>query len=136
MSVVGRRPRSIDAVAPARTIRLPRSPPPIDESAPSLSEVPFGAINTDYHPLADRNSQASSEVTARLQTFDEVQQPLTQAEAVLGVIDATTREDLDVALSQLAGGLATPLSALRGQLVDLLADLESLRTRIASTPAL
>ncbi len=50
---------------------------------------------------------------------------LTQAEAVLGVIDATTRQELDVALSQLAGGLAGPLHALRHQLLDTLAHLEA-----------
>jgi tRNA modification GTPase len=50
---------------------------------------------------------------------------LTQAEAVLGVIDAHDRRALDVALAQLAGGLAAPLARLRGDLVDLLADLEA-----------
>ncbi len=50
---------------------------------------------------------------------------LTQAEAVLGVIDAGTRQELDAALSQLSGGLAKPLAALRGQLLDLLAELEA-----------
>lgn len=50
---------------------------------------------------------------------------LTQAEAVLGVIDADTEQELHVALSQLAGGLATPLQALRGELLDLLADIEA-----------
>jgi len=50
---------------------------------------------------------------------------LTQAEAVLGVIDAENRQQLDAALSQLAGGLAKPLAALRGQLLDLLAHLEA-----------
>ena len=50
---------------------------------------------------------------------------LTQAEAVLGVIDADSRRELDTALSQLAGGLARPLAALREQLLDLLAHLEA-----------
>ena len=50
---------------------------------------------------------------------------LTQAEAVLGVIDARDGRELSVALSQLAGGLAGPLSALRDQLLDLLAHLEA-----------
>ena len=38
---------------------------------------------------------------------------LTQAEAVLGVIDATGPAELDAALEQLAGGLAGPLRRLR-----------------------
>ncbi|MEX0938109.1 MAG: tRNA modification GTPase [Pirellulales bacterium] len=50
---------------------------------------------------------------------------LTQAEAVLGVIDAQGRSELDAALAQLAGGLARPLQDLRGRLLDLLAELEA-----------
>jgi tRNA modification GTPase len=50
---------------------------------------------------------------------------LTQAEAVLGVIDADDPHALNVALAQLAGGLARPLSRLRDTLVDLLAHVEA-----------
>jgi tRNA modification GTPase len=50
---------------------------------------------------------------------------LTQAEAVLGVIDADSRQQLDSALGQLAGGLARPLANLREELLDLLAHLEA-----------
>jgi tRNA modification GTPase len=50
---------------------------------------------------------------------------LTQAEAVLGVIDADSRGELDAALAQLAGGLGRPLAALRERLLDLLAQLEA-----------
>jgi tRNA modification GTPase len=50
---------------------------------------------------------------------------LTQAEAVLGVIDARDATELQTALGQLAGGLATPLGELRGNLLDLLAHLEA-----------
>lgn len=50
---------------------------------------------------------------------------LTQAEAVLAVIDASSRTELDVALRQLAGGLAGPLHQLRNQLLDLLAHVEA-----------
>ena len=50
---------------------------------------------------------------------------LTQAEAVLGVIDAQGQDELDTALSQLAGGLAQPLSELRDQLLAVLAELEA-----------
>jgi tRNA modification GTPase len=50
---------------------------------------------------------------------------LTQAEAVLGVIDAESNAQLQTALGQLAGGLATPLNVLRGHLLDLLAHLEA-----------
>src|SRR4051794_6913780 len=50
---------------------------------------------------------------------------LTQAEAVLGVIDATAETDLSAALDQLAGGLARPLHQLREDLLQLLAELEA-----------
>jgi len=50
---------------------------------------------------------------------------LTRAEAVLGVIDAADPHQLDVALAQLAGGLARPIDQLRDGLVDLLAHLEA-----------
>ncbi len=50
---------------------------------------------------------------------------LTQAEAVLGVIDARGGEELNAALIQLAGGLAQPLHTIRGDLLQLLAELEA-----------
>jgi tRNA modification GTPase len=50
---------------------------------------------------------------------------LTQAEAVLGVIEAGSRDELHQALRQLAGGVARPLQALRDDLLNLLADVEA-----------
>jgi tRNA modification GTPase len=50
---------------------------------------------------------------------------LTQAEAVLGVIDARGRMPLDAALAQLAGGLSAPLHQLRDTLLDALAQVEA-----------
>lgn len=50
---------------------------------------------------------------------------LTQAEAVLGVIDATNESSLNMALGQLAGGLSKPLGELREQLLNLLSHLEA-----------
>ena len=50
---------------------------------------------------------------------------LTQAEAVLGVIDASTSDELTTALQQLAGGLSGRIQQLRVDLIDLLADLEA-----------
>jgi tRNA modification GTPase len=50
---------------------------------------------------------------------------LTQAEAVLGVIDAQHPDRLQVALGQLAGGLAAPLQQLRDELLHLLAEIEA-----------
>ena len=50
---------------------------------------------------------------------------LTQSEAVLGVIDARSPAQLDAALRQLAGGLASPIAGLRDRLADVLAHLEA-----------
>ncbi len=50
---------------------------------------------------------------------------LTQAEAVLGIIDAQAPTELDGALKQLAGGLSGPLIAARDQLTYVLAELEA-----------
>jgi tRNA modification GTPase len=50
---------------------------------------------------------------------------LTQAEAVLGVIEAESRGSLDHALRQLAGNLSRPLESMRATMLDLLADVEA-----------
>ncbi len=50
---------------------------------------------------------------------------LTQAEAVLGVIEAEGRGSLNHALRQLAGNLSRPLEQLRSEVLDLLADVEA-----------
>ncbi len=50
---------------------------------------------------------------------------LTRAEAVLGVIDARNKAQLEAALEQLAGGLSGPILTLRDRLLDVLAQLEA-----------
>ncbi|MBA2113731.1 tRNA modification GTPase [Bremerella alba] len=50
---------------------------------------------------------------------------LTQAEAVLGVIDANGEQRFQAALRQLSGGLSGPLQAARNDLIELLALLEA-----------
>jgi tRNA modification GTPase len=50
---------------------------------------------------------------------------LTRAEAVHAVIEASGRTELRQALQMLAGGVAQPLSALREDLLNLLADVEA-----------
>ncbi len=50
---------------------------------------------------------------------------LTQAEAVLGVIDAHSEAELRCALDQLAGGTSSAIGRLRTDLLELLADLEA-----------
>jgi tRNA modification GTPase len=50
---------------------------------------------------------------------------LTQAEAVLGVIDAPSPKALETALQQLAGGIASPLKRIRETLFETLTHLEA-----------
>ncbi|MCA9215366.1 MAG: tRNA modification GTPase [Planctomycetales bacterium] len=50
---------------------------------------------------------------------------LPQAEAVLGVINANSKRQLETALHQLSGGLSGPLNELRDRMLNLLADLEA-----------
>jgi tRNA modification GTPase len=50
---------------------------------------------------------------------------LTQAEGVLGILHATHRDELQQALSQLAGGVLGPMRQVREDLLCLLADLEA-----------
>lgn len=60
-----------------------------------------------------------------LRAFLNGKKDLTQAEAVLGVIDARTEEDLHTSLDQLAGNVRHPLAQLRDDLLNLLADVEA-----------
>jgi tRNA modification GTPase len=60
-----------------------------------------------------------------LRAFLAGRMDLLQAEAVLGVIDASGVDGLRVALRQLAGGISGRMTQVRGDLLDLLADLEA-----------
>ena len=60
-----------------------------------------------------------------LRAFLAGKKDLTQAEAVLAVIEAGTDADLKQALVQLAGGVSRPLQVLRDDLLNLLADVEA-----------
>jgi tRNA modification GTPase len=50
---------------------------------------------------------------------------LSQAEAVIDLIQAKTERGVDLALTQLKGGLKEKIEASRGQLADVLADVEA-----------
>ena len=60
-----------------------------------------------------------------LRAFLAGKKDLTQAEAVLGVVEADSETELRAALGQLAGGVTAPLAVLRDDLLNLLADLEA-----------
>src|SRR5204862_8124866 len=95
---------------PLAEIYLPGSPPLLDL-----------AVRT----LCTHGARLAEPGEFTLRAFLAGRLDLTQAEAVLGVIDARGSEELDTALAQLAGGLARPLHQLRDELLQLLAELEA-----------
>jgi tRNA modification GTPase len=126
------------ALAGAFAITCLRAPLPgtlyLWPSARSYTRQPTAELHTLGSPpllealLADlcaRGARLAQPGEFTLRAFLAGRIDLTQAEAVLGVIDARGRQDLDTALAQLAGGLATPLAHLRGDLLDVLAHLEA-----------
>jgi tRNA modification GTPase len=97
-----------------------------------------GQIVAEFHtlgspPLLDALVKSLCRAGARiaepgeftLRAFLSGRVDLTQAEAVLGVIDAANPRELQVAIAQLAGGLAGPLNKFRDMLLELLAHLEA-----------
>ncbi|MEN1681262.1 MAG: GTPase [Planctomycetota bacterium] len=86
--------------------------------SPPVAEAVLAAVCQAGARLAERG-----EFTLRALLAGRID--LTQAEAVLGVIDAEDEQSLQAALGQLAGGLAGPLGRLRDDLADLLAELEA-----------
>jgi len=95
---------------PAAELHLPGSPPVLEAALAAVCE--WGA-----------RLARPGEFTLRAFLAGRID--LTQAEAVLGVIDAAGASALGAALAQLAGGLARPLAQLRESLLDLLAHLEA-----------
>ena len=122
------------------TLPLPRNLGPVPltlylwPTASSYTRQPSAELHLPGSPpILEAALEAACQAGARLAhpgeftlcAFLAGRLDLTQAEAVLGVIDADNRRELDTALSQLAGGLARPLAALREHLLDLLAHLEA-----------
>lgn len=114
------------------------SPFPVDlffwPTSRSYTRQPLAEFHTlGSPPLLDSALRATCAAGARLarpgeftlRAFLAGRIDLTQAEAVLGVVDAADRRQLRTALEQLAGGLSHPLQALRDDLLNLLADLEA-----------
>jgi tRNA modification GTPase len=75
--------------------------------------------------LLRRGTRAAQPGEFTLRAFLAGKLDLTQAEAVVGVVEADQVEDLKTALAQLAGNLARPLNGLRDELLGLLAEVEA-----------
>jgi tRNA modification GTPase len=86
-------------------------------AAPLLEAIVSAAVRAGARPAGPGEFTMRAFLAGRLD--------LPQAEAVLGVIDATSRDQLDAALSQLAGNVSQPLGRVRDDLLNLLADLEA-----------
>jgi tRNA modification GTPase len=95
---------------PIVEIHAPGSPPVLE----AILARAFAAGVRPAHP---------GEFTLR--AFLAGRMDLLQAEAVLGVIDASGEDALRIALRQLAGGMSGRMTQVRGDLLDLLADLEA-----------
>lgn len=103
-------------------------------TARSYTQQPSGELHTiGSPPLLEAIVTALCRTGARiaepgeftLRAFLAGRIDLTQAEAVLGVIESHGEQDLASALAQLAGGLAQPVHQLRDDLLQLLAELEA-----------
>ncbi|MBI1313363.1 GTP-binding protein [bacterium] len=95
---------------PMAELHLPGSPPLID------------AV---LRRVFDAGARPARRGEFTLRAFLAGKLDLAQAEAVLGVIDAADSTELSTALRQLAGGLSSRISAVRDDLLNLLADLEA-----------
>jgi tRNA modification GTPase len=75
--------------------------------------------------LLNRGCRAALPGEFTLRAFLAGKLDLPRAEAILGVIEAGSRQELKRALEQLSGGVTRPLEGLRENLLDLLADVEA-----------
>ena len=108
-SIFGRR-RAATRGQPAAEIHTLGSPP-------LLAAVLSASVRHGARPAAPGEFTLRAFLAGRID--------LTQAEAVLGVIDAHGKQQFRRGAEQLAGGLAAPLGRLRVGLLDLLAQLEA-----------
>jgi len=75
--------------------------------------------------LIEHGAAPASRGEFTLRSFLAGKLDLTQAEAVLGVIEADSPKQLSEALEWLGGNLSQPVRALRGELLELVAHLEA-----------
>jgi len=119
-------------------VRAPFGPVPVDlhlwPTDRSYTRQPTAELHTYgstpllsamVETLCDQGARLAKPGEFTLRAFLAGRIDLSQAEAVLGVIDAADDRELSVALEQLAGGLSQPLDQIRNTLLNLCADLEA-----------
>ncbi len=95
---------------------------------PSAEFHTFGStplLETAVQELCNAGARIAEPGEFTLRAFLSGRMDLTQAEAVLAVIDAQSQKKLSVALEQLSGGLAGPLAETKQTLMNVLAELEA-----------
>ncbi len=75
--------------------------------------------------LLNAGARAAKPGEFTLRAFLNGKRDLPRSEAVQAVIGAANRDELKLALAQLAGGITRPLEGLRDDLLNLLADVEA-----------
>jgi tRNA modification GTPase len=120
---------AVDGLRPRLPVTVALCPAPRTYTGQNIAEIHLvgSAPLLDLvlaHCLA-RGARHAEPGEFTLRAFLSGRIDLTRAEAVLGVIDAQGPAQLEAALEQLAGGLATPVMALRDRLLDVLAHLEA-----------
>jgi tRNA modification GTPase len=88
-----------------------------------IGSVPL--LEATLEHLCEKGARLARRGEFTMRAFLSGRIDLLQAEAVLGVIEATDHEELQKALSQLGGSITSRLSQLRGRLIGLLGDLEA-----------
>lgn len=89
----------------------------------SVSSPPL--VDLLISTLLDAGARVARPGEFTMRAFLAGKKDLTQAEAVLAVIEAGSDDELKQALGQLAGGVTQPLHRLRDDLLNMLADVEA-----------
>jgi tRNA modification GTPase len=119
----------VDGLRPPLPVMLALWPAPRTYTRQNMAEIHLvGSAPVVSLVLAhclSRGARLAEPGEFTLRAFLSGRIDLTQAEAVLGVIDARNAAQLEAALEQLAGGLSGPIRVLRDRLLDVVADLEA-----------
>ncbi|MCA9065425.1 MAG: hypothetical protein KDA96_20295, partial [Planctomycetaceae bacterium] len=82
-------------------------------------------LDAALETLCERGARPAERGEFTMRAFLSGRVDLVQAEAVVGVIDATSHQELQTALQQLGGAVTSRLSGTRQALLELLGDLEA-----------